>query len=70
MTYNFDPDRWYDNETAYLQNQLRSAVLSEQEYHKQITELDKRYEEMCVRLDGTYQIDVSKPTGNSGTSMK
>ncbi len=64
MTYNFDPDRWYDNETAYLKKQLQSAALSQQEYQKKIAKLDKRYDEMCARLDGTYQIDVSKPTDN------
>ncbi len=52
MTYNFDPDRWYENEIAYLQDRLKS----ETDFKKAAEKLDKRYEEMWKRLDGTYLI--------------
>ena len=54
MTYNFDPERWYDNERAALDR--RRKQLSEEAYLQALAELDRRYEEMLDRLDGTYRI--------------
>ena len=56
MTYNFDPDRWYDNELAVLQERLRTGELDAQEYETAVADLDRRYDEMVDRLDGSYQI--------------
>ena len=56
MTYNFDPDKWYENEIAYLKCIYKSGKISEQEYKAFLEELGKRHENMWVRLDGTYQI--------------
>ncbi|MDM8541632.1 hypothetical protein QUF90_11150 [Desulfococcaceae bacterium HSG9] len=56
MTYNFDPDRWYENEIAYLQDKLKSETISEKDFKKAAEKLDQRYEEMWKRLDGTYLI--------------
>ena len=56
MTYNFDPDRWYENERLALEEQLRSGELNARQYKEAIEELEKRYDEMVERLDGTYQI--------------
>jgi hypothetical protein len=27
MTYNFDPDKWYENEAAFLENRCRSGKI-------------------------------------------
>ncbi|MCF8051088.1 MAG: hypothetical protein K9L59_07610 [Desulfobacterales bacterium] len=54
MTYNFDPERWYDNERAAIDRRRRQ--LSEQEYLRQLADLDRRYEDMLDRLDGTYRL--------------
>ena len=56
MTYNFDPDRWYEDERGMLDARYKSGELSEPEYKDAISELDRRYDEMIDRLDGTYQI--------------
>ena len=56
MTYNFDPDRWYDNELAVLEEHLRTGELDAQEYETAVADLDRRYDEMVDRLDGSYQI--------------
>jgi hypothetical protein len=56
MTYNFDPDKWYENEIAFLENSYKSGKISEQEYKASLEELSQRHEEMWSRLDGTYQI--------------
>lgn len=56
MTYNFDPDKWYENEAAFLENSYRSGKISELEYKAALEELNKRLDDMWSRLDGTYQI--------------
>ena len=57
MTYNFDPERWYDNECAFLKRRHRSGEISDQEYRQKLNDLDDRLEEMWKRVDGTYCID-------------
>ena len=32
MTYNFDSDKWYENEVAFLENKYKSGKISEQKY--------------------------------------
>jgi len=54
MTYNFDPERWYDNERTALDR--RRKQLSEEEYLRALADLDRRYEDMLDRLDGTYRL--------------
>ena len=56
MTYNFDPDRWYDNELAVLKERLRNGELNSREYDAAVEDLDRRHDEMVDRLDGSYQI--------------
>lgn len=56
MTYNFDPDRWYDNELTYLFAKFKSGEMSLSEYEMAKTDLDGKYDEMIDRLDGSYQI--------------
>jgi len=56
MTYNFDPDKWYDIERELLDGRLRKGEISEQAFKRAVEELDRRYDEMLDRLDGSYQI--------------
>jgi hypothetical protein len=56
MTYNFDPDRWLEREGAALERSYKSGRITHDEYHRLRAELDRRYEEMLKRLDGTYQL--------------
>jgi hypothetical protein len=60
MTYNFDPDQWYENELAVLKRRRKASGLNGREYEQAVADLDRRYDEMVDRLDGTYQI----PKGN------
>ena len=50
MTYNFDPDRWYENELAVLKALYKAGELSAQEYEEVVNDLDRRYDEMLDRL--------------------
>ena len=56
MTYNFDPDRWLDNELAALDVALKVGKLNAAECEKQKEQLMARYDKMVARLDGTYQV--------------
>jgi hypothetical protein len=56
MTYNFDPDRWYENERAVIESQYNAGTINEHDYKKAITDLERRYYKMLDRLDGSYQL--------------
>jgi hypothetical protein len=56
VTYNFDPDRWYENERLVIDERFRSGKVNAREYQDAIDDLDCRYDDMLDRLDGTYQI--------------
>ncbi len=59
MTYNFDPDSWYRNHSEALRARHDRGELSAEEYAELIADLDRRYEEMLARLDGSFQFPVS-----------
>jgi len=55
MTYNFDPDKWYDNELFLIQSRLKTGKIKQNEYDDAVKIQDKKLEKMWKRLDGTYQ---------------
>lgn len=57
MTYNFDPDHWFDMQSALLKRKLEEGSMSKAEYDSAIKELEQRVEEMWERLDGTYRVN-------------
>lgn len=56
MTYNFDPDRWFEDQQQLLEMRRRDGALDEAAYRQAVQELERRYEAMLARLDGTYQL--------------
>jgi len=56
MTYNFDPDRWYESHRAALEGRRERGELEERDFTAELEDLERRYEEMLDRLDGTYEI--------------
>ena len=56
MTYNFDPDRWYENERALIDHRYQTGEITEREYEDATRDLYRRYNDMLARLDGTYQL--------------
>jgi len=60
MTYNFDPDRWYENERAFFEARLNSGKMSDRAFEEAIAKLDRRYADMLDRLDGSYQLPDNK----------
>jgi hypothetical protein len=56
LTYNFDPDRWYERERSRLELEHLDGRLGDAELESALAALEERYEEMVDRLDGTFQI--------------
>jgi len=56
MTYNFDPDRWLESHRAALEERRLRGDIDKDRFEIEMADLDRRYEEMLERLDGTYQI--------------
>ncbi len=56
MTYNFDPERWYDNEFDFMERELKQGRLTKSEFDQKVAALMKKYDDMTRRLDGTYQL--------------
>ena len=56
MTYNFDPDRWYENERLVIDERFRSGKMSARQHKDAVDDLDCRYDDMLDRLGGTYQM--------------
>lgn len=56
MTYNFDPDKWYDNEYAVLVFRRRQKEMTLAQFETALADLEKRHQQMWLRLDNTYQI--------------
>ena len=61
MTYNFDPDRWLEANRAALAARRDRGEINDDEYETELRELDRRYEDMITRLDGTYEIPGGRP---------
>ncbi|MDD5563841.1 MAG: hypothetical protein PHQ91_09020 [Thermoanaerobaculaceae bacterium] len=56
VTYNFDAERWRENQRALLAARRERGELSDAELAAAIEELDRKYDEMVARLDGTFQL--------------
>ena len=61
MTYNSDPDRWYANESAFLDRQRLLGIISETEYRIRAEDLERRYQALWQRLDGGYWAHPKDP---------
>ena len=57
MAYNFDPDKWYDNELFMIQTKLKKDELTQEEYDLAVLALDQKIEDMWKRLDGSYLVE-------------
>lgn len=61
MTYNFDPELWYDRESAALEaRRRRDPAMGDAAFQRALDDLERRYEAMLERLDGTYRLPESK----------
>jgi len=56
MTYNFDPEQWLENQQRVLEHRQKQGLLDENGLARELEVLERRYEEMVARLDGTFSI--------------
>jgi hypothetical protein len=56
MTYNFDPDRWYENQRLLLEQRRAQGQLDTRQFEQELERLDERYDEMLKRLDGPFEL--------------
>jgi len=56
MTYNFDPEKWLEAQRSVLEARRARGELSDLEMENELRDLDRRYDELVARLDGTYEI--------------
>jgi hypothetical protein len=61
MTYNFDPERWFDNEMAALEARLKNGEIDDAEFAAEKERLVDEYEKMLARLDIRHDYS-SKPS--------
>ena len=64
MTYNFDPDRWFDNKLSGLELKLRRGDISQTEFDAEHKKLEDEYEEMIRRLDMQADYSNNERGGN------
>jgi hypothetical protein len=64
VTYNFDPERWYEMRLRVIEARRDSGELAADRYALEVEDLDKRYEEIVNRLEGSYVIPDSPDDGN------
>lgn len=63
MTYNFDPDKWLDDEMYMISHQLITGKITQAEYDEMLDALEEKHLQMWRRLDGTYQVDCKPAPG-------
>ena len=56
MTYNFDPDRWYENQRRVLDAKRDRGELAAEAYQAGLDDLERRYDEMTSRLDKPFDL--------------
>ena len=61
MTYNFDPDRWYENQRRVIDLRHERGELDEVQFQAELDALEQRYDEMQSRLDKPFGLDTLPP---------
>ena len=57
MTYNFDPDRWFEIESDALKALLARGEISDKDFDLAMEKLAVRYDEMLTRIDIRHDYD-------------
>ena len=56
MTYNFDPDRWYENQRRAIDARREKGEIADAVYQAELDRLEARYEQMTTRLDKPFEL--------------
>ena len=66
VTYNFDPDRWFEIQRLALDARRGRGELDEAGYQQALEQLEARYEEMTSRLDKPFDLPPASPRDKGG----
>jgi hypothetical protein len=62
VTYNFDPEKWHESERLRLDRRRRDGELTDEAAAEAAEELERRYEAILARLDGTFPVGRQRPS--------
>jgi hypothetical protein len=51
MTYNFDPERWFENQKDALSRKRDAGEITAEDYEARLKELVDKYEKLLQRMD-------------------
>lgn len=60
MTYNFDPDRWFENQRRVLDLRLERGEIDEAGHQAALSALEERYDQLLARLDKPFELGNEK----------
>jgi hypothetical protein len=60
VTYNFDPDRWYENQRKAVDARRESGEIAGADYQAELDRLEARYEQMTTRLDKPFELSDTR----------
>ena len=60
MTYNFDPEQWYETQVKNLNHRLDIGEIDKITFGMQLKDLERRFNDMVERLQGTYSLPPSE----------
>lgn len=64
MTYNFDPDRWYDNQLALLEHRRTKGGIDLARFEEELERLGQRYDQMLERLNVAFELPPPRTKAN------
>ena len=67
MTYNFDPDRWYDNQRRLVDGRRERGEVDADGYQRELDALEARYDSMTSRLDKPFDVPAASAGTPTGT---
>jgi phage shock protein A len=59
VTYNFDPEKWYENQRRLLEAQYANEPEDSEALAAALEELEKRYDELVARMDHPFDLPGS-----------
>ncbi len=61
MTYNFDPDRWYENQRALLEHRRARGEMDARTFEEELERLGERYDDMLERQNTPFELPKGLP---------
>ncbi|MFB3852444.1 MAG: hypothetical protein ACE148_01325 [Vicinamibacterales bacterium] len=56
MTYNFDPDKWFENQRALLERKREKGEIDQAKFAELLDELERRYDELVERVSRSFEL--------------